>query len=63
MTDALTECTEALRLLTEWREARRAILDIDWGDASNRRPELWVRLGNAEAALMAFARTLPETKT
>jgi hypothetical protein len=51
--------TELERLVTEWRDARDAILRVDWGDAENRDASLWVSLGNAEAALMAHARSLP----
>lgn len=52
-------------LLTEWMDARDAIEAIDW-TAANKSPKdyvhLWERLGNAEAALSAQARTVSGAK-
>lgn len=48
-------------LVTEWRDAREAILSADWKDPARAGTNvlLWDRLANAEDALMAHARTLP----
>ena len=57
--------TELEKLVTEWRDAREAILRVDWGNPENAGPAgnrrlvpHWERLGHAEAALMAHARRL-----
>jgi hypothetical protein len=45
-------------LVTEWRDAREAILLVQWGDpvVAKAHTHLWTRLGHAEAALMSYAR-------
>lgn len=50
--------TDLESLVTEWRDAREAILLVNWHDAkiAVAHTHLWTRLGNAEAALMAHAR-------
>lgn len=47
-------------LVAEWRDAREAILLINWGDpqVAKANTHLWGRLGKAESALMAYARSL-----
>jgi hypothetical protein len=48
-------------LVIEWRDAREAILLVNWGDpvVAKAHTHLWKRFGNAEATLMAHARKLP----
>jgi len=52
--------TELEKLVTEWRDAREAILRTDWSHPTvdPEKRALWTRLGDAEAALMAHARRL-----
>lgn len=46
-------------LVAEWRDARNAIILVDWKDpvVAKAHIHLWTRLGHAEAALMHYART------
>lgn len=52
--------TDLEKLVIEWRDAREAILRIDWskGTTNPALLELWERVDHAEAALMAHARTI-----
>ena len=53
--------TELEKLVTEWRDAREAILRTDWSHPTvdPEKLALWTRIGHAEVALMAHARRLP----
>lgn len=48
---------ESERLVIEWRNARRVISTVDWGDPITAKANvaLWFRLGEAESALMKHA--------
>lgn len=56
--------SELERLVIAWRDARREIFQVDWGalsGAEGYRLTLWIKLGEAEAALMKFASTLGQS--